>query len=228
MSAPGAPPDPTRTTALVAGATALVASLADSFRAHVQRATGLTLDGSVESLAFVDHYLRLLRRAPNTGDTAAPIGELVAAEAGAYYGDLVAREIGGTWIGDGQDPSRLRMLIKPQFLYFAPVAQALEIVRELAGVDATPATSDDAAVDPIDATFHARANQDGTGPDDATWIAQRLAELPPVAGEEYYSLTCRFETLQLVLEMLAHKHADEGRAPREYGVADYVDALVGT
>lgn len=245
MSAPAKPPSvtapatsssadtdaPTRPDA--AAAEALAIALAKAFREHVRRAIGTPLDDSPTSLAFVDHYLKMLREPASSGRRAADVQALVAAEAGAYLGEVVRREIGGTWIGDGVDPLRLRLLVRPQFLYFAPVAQALEIVRRLAAEqrgdehDADePSEGDDA---PLDASFHARTGSAGPdAPDDASWISERLAELPEVAAEEYYTLTCRFETLQLVLEMLAMKHASEGRSPREYGLVDYVDALAGT
>jgi len=227
----------------VAHGTAMARELADAFRGHVQRALGrlsanrtmVGLDDAETSLAFVDHYLSTVR-----SETRAPILALIAAEAGAYYGELVCRALGGTWIGEGKDPRRLRVLMRDQFLYFSPVDQAFEV---LLGRDA-PDGDDDSQVDDetpsisgLDTEFHARrrrrprpqrdgeAPTQGEPPDDATWLAERLAERPPIARTEYYSLTCRFETLKLVLELLATKHLDEGRTPREYHVADYVEAL---
>ncbi|HET6583143.1 MAG TPA: hypothetical protein VFG69_06845, partial [Nannocystaceae bacterium] len=188
------------------------------------------------SLAFVDHYLRSVRqgeRKDARSETRAPILLLVAAEAGAWYGELVRREIGGQWIGDGRDPRSLRLLLRHQWLHFAPVDQALEAVLGPDGDDSDRMPEGP----PLDTAFHARTAagspardgagdgtpHDATPPDDASWLAERLLELPPVAEDEYYSLTCRFETLQLVLELLAAKHAGEGRSPREYGLEDYTD-----
>jgi hypothetical protein len=212
-------------------AAALAADLATAMRDHVRRSLGVELDPSSASLAFVDHYLRTVR-----SETRPEIVLLVAAEAGAWYGELVRREIGGTWIGDGRDPRALRLLLRHQFLHFAPVDQALEAVL------AADNDEDDARVPagaPLDTAFHAQGP--GTAPrtgstdavatsttveDDASWLAARLAELPPIAEDEYYSLTCRFETLQLVLELLATKHVAEGRSPRELEVEDYTEVGV--
>lgn len=68
--------------------TRLAKELAAGFREHVRRAIGMPLDDSETSLAYVDHYLRTVRN-----ETRAPIVALIAAEAGAYYGELVRATI---------------------------------------------------------------------------------------------------------------------------------------
>jgi hypothetical protein len=202
-------------------ALALVGSLVRSFCEQVERALAVRLDGSVTSLAFVDHYLSLAR-----DEDREPIVSLLAAGAGAYFGELVRRELGGTWVGDGLDPRRLRLLIEPQFVYFSPVDQAYEAIAGH-GLDA-----DDPRLAPgpsFDSAFGLEPprEQDDPGEDDAQWLSERLAELPPVAEDEFHSLTCRFETLQLMLELLAAKHAAEGLSPRRLGLSDYVEVLAG-
>ncbi len=227
-AAPAVPrdaPAPTRPSATTAGAD-LAAGLAAAFAEHVQRALGLPLDGSETSLAFVDHYLRTAR-----DGTRGPIAALVAAEAGAYYGELVRQLLGAQWIGEGSDPRRLRLLLEHQFLHFSPIDQAHEILaglREDDDDDDDDGDAPDPDEPPLDTAFHARSTPAATHPDaptDASWLADRLAELPPVAAGEYYSLTCRFETLKLVLELLATKHMSEGRSPRTYTLDDYLAAL---
>jgi hypothetical protein len=212
------PPEPDRP----GDAQQLVDDLVRSFREQVRRALQVELDMSATSLAFVDHYLRLAQ-----ADDRDAITTLIAAGAGAYYGELVRQDIGGTWIGDGDDPRRLRLLVSAQFIYFAPVDQALQAIVASAGEDAI------ARVSPIDDAFHLRPGgeaddtdtPEGASESDASWLEARLAELAPVPEREFYTLTCRFETLQLMLELLAAKHAADGRVPREYGVADYLDVL---
>jgi len=205
--------------------TALVETLVHAFEEQVRRSLDVTLDGSVTSLAIVDHYLSLAR-----DEDREPIVSLVAAGAGAYFGELLRREMGGTWVGDGHDPRRLRLLIEPHFVHLSPVDQAYEAI---AGQSVEP---DDPRVAPgpsFDATFslHPSPEEDGPseGPeDDARWLEARLAELPPMPEDQFHSLTCRFETLQVMLELLAAKHAEEGRASRSYGLADYVEVLART
>lgn len=202
-------------------ALALVGSLADRFREQVERALGVRLDGSIASLAFVDHYLALARE-----EDREPIVSLLAAGAGAYFGEMIRRELGGTWVGDGQDPRRLRLLIEPQFVHFSPVDQAYEAIagRSLDGDDprVAPGPSFDSGFG-----LEPPRPDDAPGGGDAQWLSERLTELPPVTEEEFHSLTCRFETLQLVLELLAAKHAAEGLPPRHLGLTDYVEVLTG-
>ncbi len=192
----------------------LVGSLDRSFREQVRRALKLELDGSVASLAVVDHYLPMGRK-----EDRAPILELLAAGAGAYFGELVRREMGGRWIGDGKDPRRLRLLLEPQFVYFAPVDLALEAITQgsMGSDDPRHPGGDD-----VDAIFHLRADPDQ---DESAWIQARLEEVPPVPKDQYHSLTCRFETLQFILELLATKQAAEGGSPKTLGLADYLTVL---
>jgi hypothetical protein len=224
MRAPdsGAPPTPPPRAEHVA-ASQLAADLARAFRDHVRRSLGVELDGSETSLAIVDHYLASAR-----DEQRPPIVALLGAEAGAYYGELVREQVGGHWIGEGDDPRRLRLLVAPQFVHFSPVDQAIEVVL---GADVD---DDDPRVpDALDTAFHLRPIRSGEGAQafagepDAAWVERRLAEMSPVPEQEYYSLTCRFETLEYILELLAAKHAAEGKSPREYGPRDYLDVLGG-
>lgn len=202
-------------------AQALVDGLCRGFEEQVRRALQVELDGSPTSLAFVDHYLALAR-----AEDREPIVSLLAAGAGAYFGELVRRQMGGTWVGDGEDPRRLRMLVEPQFIHFSPVDQAYEAIAGEA------LDTDDPRVSPgpaFDSAFGLRPSPPDEPPerDDAAWLSDRLADLPPVPQDEFHSLTCRFETLQLMLELLAAKHVDEGLPPRSLGLADYVEVLSG-
>lgn len=197
----------------------LVQALVRTFGEQVERALQVTLDGSITSLAFVDHYLSLARE-----EEREPIVSLLAAGAGAYFGELIRQHIGGSWVGDGEQPRRLRLLLEPQFVHLSPVDQAYEAI---AGTAMAPGDLRLASGPEFDSGFGLAppAADDEPGADDAQWLSERLAELAPVPEDQFHSLTCRFETLQLMLEMLAAKHAAEGRPPRRLGVGDYVEVL---
>jgi hypothetical protein len=199
-------------------AQALVDQLATAFAEQIHRAIGVEIepltqgDGHV-ALAYVDHYLSLLR-----DEDREPIVTLVAANAGAWFGELIRREIGATWIGDGKDPRRLRLLLEPDFVHFSPVdlAHAAILVGDADGS--------------LDDAFHlrkaGRTNETETE-SDHDWVMQRLAELPPLPEDQFYSLTGRYETLHLILELLATRHASLGRQPTRYHLNDYVEVLSG-
>lgn len=199
----------------------LVEALVRGFEEQVRRALQVELDGSITSLAFVDHYLSLARE-----EDREPIVSLLAAGAGAYFGELVRREIGGAWVGDGENPRRLRLLLEPQFVHFSPVDQAYEAIAGQSLDTDEPRVGPGPAFDSGFGLEPARTD-DEPREDDGEWLSERLAELPPVPEAEFHSLTCRFETLQLMLELLAAKHADEGVPPRRLGLPDYVAVLAG-
>lgn len=209
---------------------ALVDQLSTAFGEQLRRALGVEIEqlageGRV-ALAYVDHYLSLVR-----DEDREPIVSLVAANAGAWFGELVRREIGATWIGDGEHPRRLRLLLEPNFVHFSPVDLVYTAIFSGEPQD-DPRLPSGA---PLDTSFHLRKlprgdERDPTASSEATlsdhaWIMQRLAELPPMPEDEYYSLTGRFETLLLILELLAARHASLGLEPTPYHLNDYLTAI---
>ncbi len=226
--------------------TRLVGDLERRFKEAVTRSLRFDLDGSVTSLAVVDHYLTQARE-----ETREPILSLLAAGAGAYFGELVRRHIGGLWLGDGSDPRHLRLLLTPAFVYFSPADLAFTAIL---GVEPDPGDPRCPPGLPLDAGLHldtgtrlphrkrapdpedpppdpettppdpSRQPHDD-GSDDAAWIAARLAELAPVPEDQFYSLTGRYETLELILEMLAARREAAGYEPYSYTVEDYLQAF---
>lgn len=188
---------------------------------QIQRALGVSLDKSPTSLAYVDHYLSLAR------DEVRPeILTLVATQAGAYFGEVIRERAGAFWLGDGEDPRRLRLFLTPQWLYLAPIDLAYEAIIS------DNMEPDDPRHPPgpaIDATFHlqSRLPHDAapSSKTDAQWIQDRLEESPPVSAQEYHSLTGRFETMELILELLAAKRIADGHAPKELQLQDYLHSL---
>lgn len=208
-----------------AGATALVEQLSAAFREQLRRALDIELSDELGStaLAYVDHYLALLR-----DETREPIVSLVAANAGAWFGELIRREIGGIWIGDGVDPRGLRLLLEPAFVYFAPVDMAYEAI-----LSGSPGPSDPRVLEGVelDPSFHLRKRPLASfehEPSDQDWVMDRLAESPPVPEDQFFSLTGRFETLQLILELLATREHERGREPTPYHLNDYIAVLTET
>ncbi len=146
----------------------------------VRRAVGLELDGSVESLAYVDHYLR------SVGDVSDELLGLVAPALGAYFGEVVIAHLGGEWEARAEDPMEWAITIASPagpLATFRPVAMAAEAVRR-------------EDLDDVDASI-------STPPDLTARVAQALAAASPVEEEYYYSLTGRLETIEHVVELSA-------------------------
>jgi hypothetical protein len=216
---PGEPSAPARSPTQ-----ALVDQLTLGFVEQLARALKLPATPLAEmgtaALAFVDHYLSLLR-----DETREPIVTLVAAGAGAWFGELVRREIGGQWIGDGSDPRRLRLLLEPQIIHFSPIDMAYEAIF---ASEVDPGDPRIPAGAEIDGTFHLRkrsADAEPTEPSDHDWVTERLADTSPLPEDQFYSLTVRFETLALILELLATRDLTRGREPTRYHLNDYIELL---
>ena len=175
---------------------------------YVQRATSLDLDHSEESLAYVDHYLRLVR----DGAPLKPeVADLVAAATGVYLGETMIARFGGRWLAIPLDPSQAEQADTP----------VLDSIDDPSGwrveLEAAPLICD-----PLMWARHAlRSDHKEAEDDDASegglvaparlmeQLAAALARLPPVSEEYFYSLTGRFDTVSYIVEILASLRAAE-------------------
>jgi hypothetical protein len=209
----------------------LVRQLRSAFVEQLQRALGVDLPGEDSALAYIDHHLSELRE-----EDREPIITLVASGAGAWFGEFVRARVGGHWIGDGKDPRRLRLLLEPAFVHFSPVDLAYEAIFGHDVEEDDPRAPAGALIDgayqldkrpnpPVTEGESPPETHDSTS--DQDWISARLSELSPVPVDQYYSMTGRFETLELILQMLAHRRVAEGKSPKMLTVNDYVHALAG-
>jgi hypothetical protein len=154
-----------------------VFELAERAVDFVRRALGMTLDYTAETLPVLDHYLGTVPT-----DQAATV-DLIAATAGAYFGEVIRKELGATWELDGA-PAKWQLVLSVG-VRFAPVGAAVEAI-----------THDDA---------------EGEGawevPDGERQAVEEALEGREVSVEEYFSLSGRFETLQLVADVIAGRKA---------------------
>src|SRR5205823_3390544 len=144
---------------------------------YVRRAVGLDLAYDSDTLPLLDHYLRTV-----PSDEPAMI-ELVALTAGAYFGEVVRRRLGGRWdMSSGQgEPLGWRMVL-PTGIHFSPagfVAAAI-IQGDLDDVDTA-----------LDAPPRTRPH-----------LERALERMGDVTVEDYYSLCGRLDTLEHVHEVL--------------------------
>jgi hypothetical protein len=147
--------------------------------AYVRRALNVELDGSEESLAFVDHYIATARASQLKDELLA----LVAPALGAYLGQVAIKKFGGRWVLESENPAEWRVELEPGPLYFWPVGMAAEALRE-------------DEVEGYEASF-------ASAPELMGDLLEQLSRVPPVEQDYYYSLTGRLETLTHAAEILA-------------------------
>jgi hypothetical protein len=156
---------------------------------YVRRALQVDLDGSVESLAFVDHYLTKI------GNVSDDVLRLVSSAIGAYFGEVVIGRLGGAWDLASEDPAEWTVTLDAAPLSFHPVAMAAEAIRQ-----------DD--LEDFDATIVAPPALQAP-------LLRALEAVGPVEAEYYYSLTGRLETLEHAASVIAElrRQAAEKKRP---------------
>lgn len=172
-----------------------VREYADQAVEYVRRAVGLTLEYDSDTLPLLDHYLRTLAQV-TTGNEQPATVQLVVTTAGAYFGEVVRRRLGGRWETGGEDVEW--RVVLPTGLNFAPagfVAAAIAM----------------ADLDDLDSELDAPPRM-------RPYVQQALARMGDVSVEDYYSLCGRLDTLEHVHEVLVAVAAQMlGNADEEDG-----------
>ena len=151
-----------------------VQEYADQVVTYVRNALNVTLEYNSETLPVVDHYLK-------SAEGAAPATmKLMIVTAGAYFGEVVRRHIGGRWELIGDD-TEWRMVL-PTGLNFAPAGM---VAAAIAKADLADLDSE------IDAPARMKEH-----------VQQALSRMGEVTTEEYYSLCGRLDTLEHLHEVL--------------------------
>jgi hypothetical protein len=178
-----------------------VQEYADRAVEYVRRAVGLTLEYDSDTLPLLDHYLRSV---PNDQTSAV---ELVALTAGAYFGEVVRRLLGGRWDLTADDETEWRIYL-PTGLNFSPVGFVAAAILK-------------ADLDDLDSELDAPPRM-------RPYIAQALERMGEVSIDEYYSLCGRLDTLEHVHEVLVAVAAklvgDEAESPEAGEVGGEDDA----
>jgi hypothetical protein len=148
----------------------------------VEASVGVGLEFDSDTLPLLDHYLRELPG--NKPETAA----LIAAMAGAYFGETVRQCHGGSWASDTEDPAKWRVVM-PGGLSFAPVRLALAAILN----DETGEGNPDFQAPP-----KLMAELENT-----------LERMGAVTAREYFTLSCRFDTLEHLQEVMLAFASDQ-------------------
>jgi hypothetical protein len=157
-----------------------VTEYAEQVVEYVRRALGMTLEYDSNTLPVLDHYLRTLS---DLGAEQAATVKLVVTTAGAYFGEVVRRRLGGRWeTGDEGGKDVEWRVVLPTGLNFAPagfVAAAIAM----------------ADLDDLDTEIDAPPRM-------RPYLQRALERMGEVSIEDYYSLCGRLDTLEHLHEVL--------------------------
>lgn len=157
---------------------ARVREYADQVVEYVRRALGLTLEYDSDTLPLLDHYLRTLQEIG--ADQTATV-QLVVTTAGAYFGEVVRRRLGGRWETGEDDDVQWRVVL-PTGLHFAPAGFVAAAIAQ-------------ADLDDLDTELDAPPRM-------RPYVQRALERMGEVSLEDYYSLCGRLDTLEHVHEVL--------------------------
>ncbi len=170
-----------------------LAELARKGAAHV---TGVDPDYTYETLPLVDMYLREVPE-----DATEEVLHLIVASSGCYFGEVARRVLNGRWAVGSGAPEGWRMELASCFLYFYPVGMAGEVYSRGKDPD-------------YDGSL-------GTMIEAHDGLSEMLANAAPFSEDEYYSLACRVEVLQLAADWLTARPMAAGKRARIFTAADY-------
>ena len=148
---------------------------ADQAVAYVQHALGIAMEYDSDTLPILDHYLR------SVPQRRTEMVRLVAATAGAYFGEVVRRHLGGQWDLSAGDPIAWRLVL-PTGLSFSPAGVVAEAIAQEDSDDLPSA---------FDAPLKLRPH-----------LELALARMGEVTIEVFYSLCGRLDTLEHLEDVL--------------------------
>jgi hypothetical protein len=172
----------------------------------VEKATGFRPDYTPLTLPIVDHYLTLARKQI---EGRPEVVDLTAQAVGAYFGEVVRRALTGFWHLPSPNFNDWSLMGQAAFVSFNPIGVGYEVLHK---------SSEYAGPSP----------QIKVAREDGELVAARLAALPPEREDSYYSLSVRFEALELVFECTRAQAEARGYTDMFYSAEDYLhSSLLG-
>lgn len=190
---------------LAAPPPAPIEDLAHACVRFVERAVGVKLDFTPDTLPLLDHYLLGARKVTaETEETSGAVTqELVAQAAGAYFGEVVRRRYASWWrLGASADDHRL------EFHRASMVAYPVAMMKDALSLEDEPTTLELTGFELDDA--------------DRSAAMRRLDEFPDVSAEDFVRPSTRFEVLEVVVDAARGRQLASGEPPLELERADYV------
>lgn len=165
---------------------------------YVKRALGTDLDFTPETLPLLDHYLGEVR---DELASKPELAELTAHAAGAYFGEVLRRQMRGFW-------------------RTATSLHDFQVCSSVAFVSINPFGV------AYDALFGGTDHQGPRSnlrlaPEDHGYIGARLATVPELPEDQFFLLTTRIEVIEITVEALRARLEQEGYSEMEYTPEDY-------
>jgi hypothetical protein len=191
-----------------------VADLARACVRFVEKALGVALDYTLETLPVLDHYLREARRDAAERPAA---GLLVAHAAGAYLGEVVRRRHVSWWRTEGDDPAAWRIELESVYLSFSPVELIADVLMRAPAPLVREASAErlDTEEEPAEGERLELEEEDRKA------VAERLAELPPVGEDEFYAPSTRVEVIDIAVDAIRARRIGDGEGDSVLGPDDY-------
>jgi hypothetical protein len=145
---------------------------------YVQAAIGVELGYDSDTLPVLDHYLRGVPDDEKPATLA-----LVVSTAGAYFGEVVCRQLGGRWEVEDLEPVEWRVIL-PSGLSLVPAGMVAAVIAR------------DDGLEDVDTGLHVPSHLEG-------FVEATLDRMSQVTEDEYYSLCGRFDTLAHLQAVLA-------------------------
>lgn len=166
-----------------------VEALANRCITHIKNRTQITLDYQSETLSLLDFFIQQMLKEEGGGDIPS-IGDhrrsemmhLFAPTLGAYFGEMVRHEFPCRWRIDSADPKSWMIEFAHVPLRFSPVGAAAEAIVEN-------------EIDEWGCNLETRR-------DETQALHERLAAAPPVTEAEFFTLSTRFEVVQIAVDYL--------------------------
>ncbi len=176
-----------------------IQELVSACLAYVKRSLGTELDFSPETLPLLDHYLGEVR---DVLEEKPELAELTAHAAGAYFGEVLRRQVKGFWRTPSASLHDYQICSSVAFVSVNPFGVAYDAL--------------------YGSTEHGgpRSNL-RLAPEDHGYVAARLATVPEVPEEQFYLLTTRIEAVEIPVEALRARLEEQGYSEVEYTPEDY-------
>lgn len=177
---------------------ARVSEYADQAVVYVRRALSLPLEYDSDTLPLLDHYLRTVPQEEPATTT------LVIATAGAYFGEVVRRRLGGRWEIPTAEERKLMEAERGNGNGNGHAVPAFEgadwRVVLPTGLSFSPAGIVAAAI--AQADLEDFDSEIDAPPRMRPYVQQALARMGEVSVEDYYSLCGRLDTVEHLHEVL--------------------------